>query len=286
MPETGQRQGFHASFNCLWCGRPHTTRSSTDIEGWALLCSSCVGKAQENEFLRFRLRDGMARRNEQAQLRAEEDRVMKEYYAARAAEYDDFYLGTGRDPISLARWQADLDAATLWLDALPIKGEIVELAAGTGWWSPLLAQKGELWLYDVGDEVLQRARDRLLAHGLRAHIHIRDAYAEPDRQVDAVFFGGWLSHVLEPRLAEFLATCHRWLKPGGLLAFIDEAPVEDGTPVVEGRQFRKLKDGREFQVPKIYYEPARLEAALLAAGFNSAKVTTTSRFFVIGEATA
>ena len=94
-----------------------------------------------------------------------------------------------------AVWQADLDAATLWLDALPIAGEIVELAAGTGWWSPLLAQKGELWLYDVSDEVLDRARRPLVAHGLRAHIHIRDAWAEPDRQVDALFCGAWLSHV-------------------------------------------------------------------------------------------
>jgi ubiquinone/menaquinone biosynthesis C-methylase UbiE len=284
LPDQGQ--GFHASFNCLWCGRPHTARSSDDLEGWALLCSSCVGKAQDNEFLRYRLRDGLARRGEAAQVRADEDRVMKEYYAARAAEYDDFYLGVGLDPITLARWQADLDDATLWLDALPIQGEIVELAAGTGWWSPLLAQKGELWLYDVGDEVLVRARDRLLAHGLRAHIHLRDAYAEPDRQVDALFCGGWLSHVLPPRLDGFLATCHRWLKPGGLFAFIDEAPREGGTPVVDGRQFRQLKDGREFQVPKMYYERTRLHEALEAAGFKDVEVRTTSRFLVLGKATA
>lgn len=284
MPEQGQ--GFHASFNCLWCGRPHTTRTRDDLEGWAQLCSSCVGKAQENEFLRYRLRDGLARRGDAAQRRADEDRVLRAYYVARAAEYDDFYLGKGRDAISLATWQADLDNATLWLDALPFKGEIVELAAGTGWWSPLLAQKGELWLYDVSNEVLERARDRLLAHNLRAHIHIRDAYAEPDRQVDALFCGGWLSHVLEARLAEFLETCHRWLKPGGLFAFIDEAPVEGGTPVVNGRQHRKLKDGREFDIPKIYYESERLRAAIEAAGFKDVEIRTTSRFLVLGKATA
>ena len=34
-----------------------------------------------------------------------------------------------------------------------------------------------------------------MAHGMRAHIHIRDAWAEPDRQVDVVFCGAWLSHV-------------------------------------------------------------------------------------------
>jgi SAM-dependent methyltransferase len=277
---------FHAEFNCLWCGRPHTTRSPDDIEGWAQLCSSCVGRAQDNEFLRFRLRDGLARRSQAAQQRADEERVMKDYYAARAAEYDDFYLGVGLEPLDLARWHADLDDATLWLDALPFHGEIVELAAGTGWWSPLLAQKGELWMYDIGSEVLERARDRLLAHGLRAHMHIRDAYAEPDRQVDALFFGGWLSHVPEPRLDEFLATCHRWLTPGGLFAFIDEALVPGGTPVVDGRQLRRLKDGREFEIPKIYYEPEQLRSALERAGFSDVELRTTSRYFVLGQARA
>src|SRR2546428_422250 len=81
------------------------------------------------------------------------------------------------------------------VNAFLIRGEIVELAAGTGWWSPLLASKGELWLYDAADAPLERARERLLAHGLRAHIHLRDAWAEPDRSVDAVVLGFWLSHV-------------------------------------------------------------------------------------------
>jgi hypothetical protein len=67
------------------------------------------------------------------------------YYEARAGEYDDWYLRRGRyahGPIHDAAWNAELDTAGRWLDALPIRGEIVELAAGTGWWSPLLASKG------------------------------------------------------------------------------------------------------------------------------------------------
>ena len=47
---------FQASFNCLWCGPAHTTRAADDLEGWAQLCPDCVGKAGDNEFLRFRLR--------------------------------------------------------------------------------------------------------------------------------------------------------------------------------------------------------------------------------------
>jgi hypothetical protein len=36
----------------------------------------------------------------------------------------------------------------------------------------------------------------------------------------------------------------------------------------------------------VFYEPARLEAALRTAGFGGAVVTTTARFFLLGGATA
>ncbi len=123
---------------------------------------------------------------------------MRAYYEARAGEYDDWYLRRGRyarGAIHDAAWHAELDMAGRWLDAVPFAGELVELAAGTGWWSPLLASKGELSLYDTSPTALDRARDRLVAHGLRAHIHERDAWAEPDRRVAGVFAAFWLSHV-------------------------------------------------------------------------------------------
>ena len=286
--------GFHARFNCLWCGRPHQTRGANDLEGWAMLCPECAGRAQDNEFLRFRLRDGLRRRAAAADDNAAVDEGLRSYYAARAAEYDEWYLRRGRyshGVIADDAWAADLDAATLWLDELPIAGEIVELAAGTGWWSTLLAQKGELSIYDAVPEPLDHARDRLLAHGLRAHIHVRDAWAEPDRQVDALYCGFWISHVPRARLAEFLALCLRWLKPGGLFAFIDsrrdsESSATDHPAPADDMSLRRLDDGREFTIPKIYYEPGELEAALAAAGFEAPTVKSTARFFILGRASA
>ena len=200
-----------------------TCRGPDDLEGWAQLCPDCVGKAGDNGFLRFRLRqaltDAVLRRGGRGRGRADgpaeaaeppvagepdrpddprRRRTMLAYYEARAPEYDDWYLRRGRyerGPIHDAAWNAELDAAGRWLDELPIRGEIVELAAGTGWWSPLLASKGELSLYDGTAAPLERARERLVAHQLRAHLHVRDAWAEPDRPVDALFTGFWLSHV-------------------------------------------------------------------------------------------
>ena len=300
---------FRATFDCLWCGSSYTTRARTDIEGWAQLCPDCVGKAGDNGFLRFRLRQALAERSTDSQPVADLggavaiapsrpaldiERSMIEYYEARAPEYDDWYLRRGRyerGAIHDAAWNAELDAAGRWLDALPWHGEIVELAAGTGWWSPLLASRGELSLYDTSPAALDRARERLLAHDLRAHLHVRDAWAEPDRQVDGLFLGFWLSHVPRERLPEFLDLAHRWLKPGGRLAFIDSLadPASGATDHPEpaaDRSVRRLDDGREFTVVKVYYEPGHLTAALKAAGFDGVDVTTTGRFFLLGSATA
>jgi demethylmenaquinone methyltransferase/2-methoxy-6-polyprenyl-1,4-benzoquinol methylase len=220
---------------------------------------------------------------------------MVAYYEARAPEYDDWYLRRGRyahGAIDDVAWATDLDAATLWLDGLPWRGRIVELAAGTGWWSPLLAARGELSAYDAAGAPLDRARDRLLAHGLRAHLHVRDAWAEPDQSVDGLFTGFWLSHIERPALGTFLALARRWLVPGGLYAFIDSLPdpasggVDRSLVPGPDRSRRQLADGRTFEIPKVHYAPADLGAALEATGFTEVEVTTTSRFFVLGRGTA
>lgn len=300
---------FRASFDCLWCGTPWTTRGPDDLEGYAQLCPDCVGRAGENDFLRFRLKAAIEERARETTSAAvasgeagDPDGLAAEmvaYYVARAGEYDDWYLRRGRyahGPVHDTAWNAELDVATLWLDGLPLSGEIVELAAGTGWWSPLLASKGELSIYDVAEAALDRARERLVAHGLRAHIHVRDAWSEPDRLVDAVFAGFWLSHVQRDRLVSFVALVRRWLKPGGTFAFIDsrrdpssgavDQPDADQADQAAGIHRRRLADGREFRVVKVAYEPDELEVALLAAGFAAAEVITTARFFQLGRATA
>jgi SAM-dependent methyltransferase len=306
---------FRPTFDCLWCGAAHTCRGPDDLEGWAQLCPDCVGKAGDNGFLRFRLRQALTERGAAAHDAGEAggassgavataetevavapaadlDADMLAYYEARAPEYDDWYLRRGRyerGPVHDAAWNAELDAAGRWLDALPIRGQIVELAAGTGWWSPLLASKGELSIYDAAPAPLERARERLVAHRLRAHIHLRDAWAEGDRPVDAVFTGFFLSHVPRERLVAFLGVVRRWLAPGGTFAFIDSRPdpqssAADHPSPADDRSVRRLDDGREFTIVKVYYEPSELEAALREAGFDAAEVTTTGRFFLTGVA--
>jgi demethylmenaquinone methyltransferase/2-methoxy-6-polyprenyl-1,4-benzoquinol methylase len=306
---------FRSSFTCLWCGTSYATRGADDLEGWAQLCPECIGKAGDNGFLRFRLHQALRERGGAtrgvgrvaphddaavAVVESEEeapgdlDRDMVAYYEARAPEYDDWYLRRGRyerGAIHDAAWNAELDAAGRWLDGLPWHGEIVELAAGTGWWSPLLASRGELSLYDASPTALDRARERLVAHGLRAHLHVRDAWGDPDRTVDGLFMGFWLSHIPRERLADFLAICRRWLKPGGRLAFIDSladpaSGAADHPMPTDDLAVRRLDDGREFTIVKVFYAPEQLRAACEAAGFADIAVTTTGRFFLLGTGLA
>jgi demethylmenaquinone methyltransferase/2-methoxy-6-polyprenyl-1,4-benzoquinol methylase len=217
------------------------------------------------------------------------------YYEARAAEYDDWYLRRGRYAHGVVQdmaWEMELSAATTWLDGLPLAGEIVEIAAGTGWWTALLAAKGDLHAYDAAGATLDRARTRLVAHGLRAHLHVRDAWAAPDRAVDALFTGFWLSHVPRSRLAEFLAIARAWLRPGGIFAAIDSQPdAASGTidplpPPAPDLARRRLADGREFTIPKVHYRSDELADALRAAGFVDVEVGSSGRFFLLVRAIA
>ena len=220
------------------------------------------------------------------------DSEMVRYYAARADEYDDWYLRRGRyshGPIPDAAWRWDLEAAATWLRTQPFHGRIVELAAGTGWWSPLLAKKGRLMLCDAAPEPLDKARARLAAAGLSARFRVRDAWTEPDRSVDGLFTGFWLSHVDRSRLDQFLELAGRWLIPGGLFAFIDsradpESGAKDHGSSVDDVQVRRLEDGSTFRVRKVFYEPTELVSALGRAGFGAIEVVTTDRFFVLGSA--
>jgi len=222
------------------------------------------------------------------------DSALRDYYAARADEYDDWYVRRGRyshGPEADATWNAELDVAGAWLESLPIRGEIVELAAGPGWWSPLLARRGELSIYDANAQPLAIAKERLAGLGLTATIEVRDAWAKPDRLVDSLFLGFWLSHVPRARLGVFLTLCRSWLKPGGTLAFIDsrldpESSATNHPAPADDLSTRRLNDGREFTITKIYWNPSEIEAALSAAGFTAVDVQQTPRFFLLGRATA
>src|SRR5215207_5422756 len=105
------------------------------------------------------------------------------YYRAHATDYDVAYLGQ------------DWDSC---IEELPIAGDVLELACGTGHWTPLLAARARsVTALDAAPEALALARQRV--QGLPVEFMQTDVFAwEPPRRYDTVFFAFWLTHVPRP----------------------------------------------------------------------------------------
>ena len=290
---------YRPTFDCLWCGTSWTTRGDNDLEGWAQLCPTCLGKAGSNPFLRTRLRTALAERG-RASTASASSTVPAASAAAGVATApappagtrpsapgrvprpampafpDEWFFRTGsyeHGAIHDTAWAAELDVATRWLDALPLAGRIDEPAAGTGFFSPLLADKGELHASDEDGAALDIARERLVAHRLRAHLHVADPWAPPaDGLADGLVASFLTGRVRGAGLDRATAALHARLRTGGTLALIDLRPDDAGGPPAG--------------IAWTWHDPALLEAALARAGFSGIELTPTGRFFLLVSARA
>ena len=65
------------------------------------------------------------------------------------------------------------------------------------------------------------------------------------------------------------------LKPSGTVFFVDSlseqtsAAIDSGSSTSSGMSRRKLNDGREFDIVKIYYDPLELKQRLMADGWTA-----------------
>ena len=187
------------------------------------------------------------------------------YYRARAGEYDEWFRRDGRydrGPQANARWAEEIDQVSDALAAFKPTGDVLELAAGTGWWTERLAlYAARVTAVDAAPEVLAINRSKL---GAAIRYVEADLFEwQPDRQYDVAFFSFWLSHVPPERFNAFWGMVRACLKPDGRVFFLDSRYEETSTAAdhrLEGEDatttLRRLKDGREFRVVKVFY-PAR-----------------------------
>jgi ubiquinone/menaquinone biosynthesis C-methylase UbiE len=187
---------------------------------------------------------------------------MKDYYAARAAEYDRIYLKPER--------QADLRAIEAWLPEVFAGRRLLEIACGTGYWTQWLASAClSVTGIDTAEQTLAIARTRPANQSVR--LLMADAFDLPDSlgSFDAAFAGFWISHLTLAERRPFFEQLHRRLTPGAVVVMLDNRFVPgSSTPIARTDrlgntwQQRSLDDGRTYEVLKNFPDEAQLRAAL------------------------
>jgi SAM-dependent methyltransferase len=189
--------------------------------------------------------------------------TLETYYARRAAEYEKIYHKPERQS-DLARLRTDLPAL--------FEGErMLELACGTGYWTPLIAARAEsVVAVDYNEETLQLARTKPYPKKNVTFQQV-DAYDLPawPQKFTACFAGFWWSHVPLSRLDGFLDGIKARLAPGARVAFLDNRYVAgSSTPISRrdaegnGYQQRRLDDGTSHEVLKNFPTAREMEKRL------------------------
>ena len=191
---------------------------------------------------------------------------METYYERRAAEYEKIYDKPERQA-DLARLRAELPPL--------FKGErVLEIACGTGYWTPLIAaQAASVLAVDAVEDVLAIARSKEYP---RSNVRFEqvDAYALPawPEKLSACFAGFWWSHVPLAKLDSFLGNLHQRLAPGARVVFLDNRYVEGSSTPISRRdadgsyQLRRLADGSGHEVLKNFPNEAELVAEIADCG--------------------
>ena len=195
------------------------------------------------------------------------DAQLRQYYAARAGEYESIYSKPER--------QADLRRLETLLPDLLAGRRLLEIACGTGYWTQHLARRAQsVVALDASPETLELAAAKDLPPQ-RVAFRVADAYDLPGElgSFDGAFAGFWWSHVPVRRLSPFLDSLDRRLTPGARVVLLDNLYVEGNSTPVSHRdedgntyQRRRLTDGSEHMVLKNFPTEEALRGAAATYG--------------------
>ena len=220
-------------------------------------------------------------------------REQLDYYRERAAEYDQWWLRQGRydrGPEQRAQWFAEASEVRAALVAFRPGGRVLELACGTGIWTEqLLSFADELTAIDGSREMLAINAGRLRSPRVRyIEADLFRWRPIPGRSFDTIFFGFWISHVPPEKFADFWDLVDSCLAPRGRIFFVDSRYQETSTAVnhlLPERSAtvlqRRLNDGREYRVYKIFYDRDKLTRRLAELGW-SFEIEETRNYFICG----
>nr|WP_329582577.1 hypothetical protein [Streptomyces sp. NBC_01361] len=103
-----------------------------------------------------------------------------------------------------------------------------------------------------------------------------------------MFFAFWLSHVPPMRLPNFWNTVASALAPGGKAIFVDEGPSAAAHEEVLANQpapaaMRRLADGSQYRIVKVFHDAQTLTDDLTALGWSVRIRTMAGNFIGIAE---
>lgn len=175
----------------------------------------------------------------------------EDYYRERALEYDRVYRKPERQP--------ELRVLEDWLAEMLAGHNVLEVAAGTGYWTQFFAPRAtSVVATDINTAVLDVARQRRAwepnVSFVKASAFDLGALGGP---FDGAFAGFFWSHLLKDQLAQCLSHLADHLRPGGRLVFMDNrfvpgssTPISRTDEAGNTYQTRPLSDGTTWEVLK------------------------------------
>jgi demethylmenaquinone methyltransferase/2-methoxy-6-polyprenyl-1,4-benzoquinol methylase len=207
------------------------------------------------------------------------------YYQRRAPHYDDVYARPERQP--------DLRQLHTMVPARFTGRDVIEVAAGTGYWTQRIADTAKtVTATDYNAAPLAEAARR---DHPRGNVEFRQADAfrldEMPDDYSAAFAGFWWSHLRLDAVDTFLEGLVSRLRPGSPITFVDNRYAEgSSTPIAredpDGNtyQHRRLPDGTVHEVLKNFPQPDQLMRTMTRHGVD-AEVVQLDYFWVANFST-
>lgn len=197
------------------------------------------------------------------------------YYERRAPYYDAGYAKPEKE--------GDLKYLKGTIPKLFLDRNVLEVAAGTGYWTHLIADSAAtIVATDVNPAPLALAREREYPRG-NTQFCQADAYdlAAVAGTFDAAFVGFWWSHILLGDIDRFLhGLCSR-LEANSFVVIVDnrDASYPSSRTDSEGNKFelRRLPDGSEYEIPKNF--PSRKDLSRAIGHFGTDTTVTELEYY-------
>jgi len=174
---------------------------------------------------------------------------MENYYSERAPVYEAVYQYPER--------QKELRLLESYIPKQFKGKKLLEIAAGTGYWTLFLAKEAlSILATDATLEPLEELRNKNIK---KVEVKQVDAYCLDDlpTDFDGAFAGLWLSHIPKQRYREFLTGLHSRLKSGAKVIFVDNSILQcERLPISRTDSFgntyqnRELENGKSYEVLK------------------------------------